>query len=160
MQRKTEAAGAEADLERIVPELAASKLTHLGRSNLPKDAKMDLVLAWPGELQQQWIDVSIRSPHALHASKASIRAGAAATEGESEKASRYGTQVAPLVFETYGRLGFKSQQTLDLVVASARTFGRASTCTMRTWRLAMERQLVYSTADSYLRSLNQNFEWL
>ena len=157
LQKQLQSTDAEVDLERIIPELSAEAL---GNPKLPGDAKMDLVVSWSGQLTQYWIDVSIRSPHAQHVDASDRRAGAAAHEGEKEKAARYGELVLPLVYETYGRLGYKSQQTLDSLVAAARTFGKATPGAVRRRRLAIERQLLFSTADSYLRSLNNSPGWL
>ena len=78
LQQGLESAGGEVDLERIVPELAADKLKD---DKLPKDARMDLAISWPGQLQQQWIDVSIRSPHSQHAGPSARVPGSAAREG-------------------------------------------------------------------------------
>ena len=69
---------------------------------------MDAVVAFPGQLQASWLDVSIRCPHAERYGRSEIAAGSAATAGENEKFARYGQQVQPLVWETFGRMGVRS----------------------------------------------------
>ena len=135
-----ETAGGEADLERVIPELSA---VAQGNERLPKEARMDLTVSWPGELQQRWIDVSVRSPHAQNIGPTATAPGTAAAGGERDKRTRYGQLVQPLVFETYGRLGYASQRTLQGLAAAARLYGKASPRVMRRWRLMLERHLLF-----------------
>ena len=83
---------------------------------------MDVVAAWPGQCGQQLIDVTIRCTYGERYAKLSEAAGIAARAGEREKATRYGCGVAPLSFETLGRLGVESQRTLEVLAQSSREF--------------------------------------
>ena len=80
-------------------------------------------------------------------------------EGEKDKDTRYGREVMPMAFETYGRLGHQSLVASDEIVASARTFGKATPRAQRRLRFAMERQILFSTADGYLQSISNSSKW-
>eukprot|EP00973_Karenia_brevis_P070135 9748981-Karenia_brevis.AAC.1 len=62
-------AGAEADLERVVPELLAGTPGLRAADARPGEqpaveARLDIVSSFPGGCDPMWIDVSIRCPHA------------------------------------------------------------------------------------------------
>ena len=83
-------------------------------------AILDVVSWFPGVLQQLWIDVSVRCPHAKRYNESASKPGAAAVAGEAEKTNRYGMAVRALVFETYGRLGGEGTKLLrDLMTTAA-----------------------------------------
>ena len=64
------------------------------------------VVSWfLGVLQQPWMDVSVRCPHAERYNESASKPGVAVVAGEAEKTRRYGRAVRALVFETHGRLG-------------------------------------------------------
>ena len=91
-----------ADMERRVPELQAAPVMRC--------AILDVVSWFPGVLQQLWIDVSVRCPHAERYNESASKPRVAAVAGEMEKTKRYGTAVRSLIFETYGRLGGEGTQ--------------------------------------------------
>eukprot|EP00973_Karenia_brevis_P040744 5639492-Karenia_brevis.AAC.1 len=65
------------------------------------------------------IDVRIRTPHAESYANPHIEPGVAAHGGEIAKRSRYGPDVQPLSFETYGRLGVESAEALRNLALSS-----------------------------------------
>ena len=75
------------------------------------EARLDLVVRYPGAAFAERVDVSVHSPYAAcfvraRAQRATThQVGVASREGEADKHRRYGPDVAPLVFETLGRLG-------------------------------------------------------
>ena len=66
---------------------------------------MDVVSCFPEVLQQLWVDVSVRCPHAERYHESALETRVAAGSGKLEKPKRYGAAVRSLVFETCGRLG-------------------------------------------------------
>eukprot|EP00973_Karenia_brevis_P078473 10895601-Karenia_brevis.AAC.1 len=74
------------------------------------EAIPDVVLSFPGSLSLTALDVTVRCPHGERYEKAQEVAGTAAADGELEKHERYGKEVVPVSFETYGRLGSASQK--------------------------------------------------
>jgi len=97
--------GAEVDMKRVVPELAALAAACAKPAADVPDAVMDLVIAFPGSLAQCRVDVSIRCPLAERYTRAAEVAGSGAEKAAEEKRERYGPQVPPFVFESHGRLG-------------------------------------------------------
>ena len=81
-------------------------------------AILDVVSWFPGVLQQLWIDVSVRCPHAERYNESASKPGVAAIAGEAEKTKRFGMAVRSLVFETYGRLGGEGTKLLRDLVGS------------------------------------------
>ena len=82
----------------------------------------------------------------------------AAADGELEKLTRYGSQVTPLSFETYGRLGATSLRALQSMAhrvasMSSRAGGRSGADVYAEWRVELERVLVREIADITLLSL-------
>ena len=110
LRRLIEQAGGYADMERHVPELYDRVQKNNEAAPVTRCAILDVVSWFPGVLQQLWIDVSVRCPHAERYNESASKPGVAAVAGEAEKTTRYGTAVRPLVFETYGRPGRRRNQ--------------------------------------------------
>ena len=108
---------------------------------------LDVVSWFPGVLQQLWIVVSVRCPHAERYNETAPKPGVAAVAGEAEKTKRYGTAVRPLVFDTYGRLGGEGTKLLRDLVATAAANGRCSPHAVGRWRTQLERVLLTAQAD-------------
>ena len=146
LARRARISGAHVDTERAIPELATWEG---GRC---VDAIMDAVLWWPGRLQRHLCDITIRCPHA---------ARYAAEEDPTERASRekhrrYGDEVWPLAYTSYGRLGTEGRQFLELMCAEAREHSEACSTQrglVASWRRDLERALLHAVADSALQTL-------
>ena len=84
-----------ADLERHVPELYDWVRNNSEAALVMRCAISDVVSWFPGVLQQLWIDVSVRCPHARRYDKSASKPGVAAGAGEAEKTKRrwYGRAV-------------------------------------------------------------------
>ena len=97
LARELRDCGAELDLERVVPDLS-----NLAAEDPEKrDAVMVLVANFAGSYTMNYVDVSIRCcPHAARYTRAANVPGSAAAKAADEK--RYGPQVLPPVFESYG----------------------------------------------------------
>ena len=150
-------AGCFADLERAVP-----CLYRIDSDNVVTEAILDVVVSLPGGLGSDYIDVTVRCPHSVRnaqgARVAALQPSVAAADGELEKLTRYGSAVTPLSFETYGRLGVGSQQSLltmaHRVASMSIHLGRRRGSDMYAeWRLELERVLVREIADITLLSL-------
>ena len=89
-------------------------------------AILDVVSCFPGVLQQLWIDVSMRCPHAECHNESAPKPGVAAVAGEAEKTKRCGAAVRSLVCETYGRLGGEGTKLLRDLVTTAAANGQCS----------------------------------
>ena len=63
--------------------------------------------------------MTVRYPGATRYYGTADHAGKAATKAESEKVKRYGEEVLPLAYETGGRLGVQSMDTLRKLAALA-----------------------------------------
>ena len=72
---------AYADMERHVPELYDWHIIKDGEAPVMRCAIWDVVSWFPGVLQQYWMDVSVRCPHAERYSDSASRPGAAACAG-------------------------------------------------------------------------------
>ena len=114
LRRELRAAGAEVDMERVVPELIDRRPQ---TADDKRDAVLDLVVSFPGAFMQGWVDVSIRCPHAERYGRADQVPGKAAAKAAEEKHERYGAYVLPLAFETYGRLESAGRLTLEILAA-------------------------------------------
>lgn len=138
--------GAHVDIERTVPELATWK------DGGCVDAVMDAIAWWPGRLQRHLIDITIRCPHA-----ARYTPGEDATQrAENEKHHRYGQDVWPLAYTSYGRLGQEGQQLLELLCAEARDASGiydTQRSVVAAWRRDLERSLLFALADGALQAL-------
>ena len=153
LRRLIEQAGGYADLERHVPELYDWHVIKEGKAPVMRCAILDVVSWFPGVLQQLWIDVSVRCPHAERYNDSASRPGAATLAGETEKTKRYGTAVRSLIFETYGRLGGEGTKLLREFVTTAAASGQCSPHAVGRWRTQLERVLLTAQADTYLRAL-------
>ena len=93
LRRLIEQAGGYADMERHVPELYDSVKNNNEVAPTMRCAILDVVSWFPGVLQQLWIDVSVRCPHAERCNESALKPGVAAVAGEAEKTKRCGTAV-------------------------------------------------------------------
>ena len=99
----------------------------------------DPAVSWfPGVLQELWIDVSVRCPHAERYNESASKPGVAAVAGEAEKRKRYGTAVRSFVLETYGRLGGEGTKLLRDMVATAAANGQCSPHAVGRWSTQLE----------------------
>ena len=143
-------AGAAVDCERHVPHLYDTiKKDGVERA---REAIMDVVVNFPGSWNTALVDVSLRCPHSERYAKAATIAGTAAMRGEKEKDERYGHEVLPLIFETYGRLGPKSLDTLRVLADASAVARKTSTRRLTGWRKQLERAVIWSSAESVLCS--------
>ena len=121
---------------------------------------MDVVAIFNGSCIQRKIDVTIRSPFTKTCmARGELRPGMAAGTGEKAKATRYGSSVLPLSFESLGRLGNDSLGTLDTLRMDARTLGRAfwsATGSSLDWRRQLEQTLLFELADAALLCLGRH----
>ena len=152
--------GCFADEERAVPCLY--RIDENGRVT---EAILDVILSLPGGLASSYLDVTVRCPHSVRnsagARAASSRASVAAADGELEKLTRYGSSVQAVSFETYGRLGRKSEESLRAIAHMAasqvsRASRRSGTDLYSSWRLALERTLAKEIADITLLCLGHS----
>ena len=153
LRRELLADGASVDLERPIPELAATD-----EAGTIQDAVLDLCVHWPGSPAQLLLDVSVRSQHATRYGASASRPGAAAASGEGDKERRYGLNVLPLVFEAAGRLGVGSRASLEALLAESRAWGRPRRggrqgLDGRRLRLHLEAAVLREEADAILLAL-------
>ena len=147
--RTLRAAGAEVDYERHVPHMYQWD----PEKRVYREAILDVVAVWPGDSAMRCYDVTIASPHAARVNNPWRRPGVAARAGEATKARRYGRQVRPLSFESYGRLGPHSLTCLREAAREASLFGRSDMSARQVeqrWRADMELALAYAQADAML----------
>ena len=143
--------GAEVDLERTVVELA-----QWDADGSIKEAILDLVVTFPGSVQQLFIDVTIRCPHADRYLHAAHSPGEAASCAAREKMERYGASVLPVAMETYGRIAIESQRSLEHLASHAGACIRdywAAPRLIPTWRATIERVVQFAVADIDLLAL-------
>ena len=103
-RRLIEQARGYAHMERHVPGLLDWVQKNNEAAPEMRCAILGMVFWLPDVLQQLWIDVSVRCPHAVRYNESASKPGVATVAGEAEKTKRYGMAVRALVFETYGRL--------------------------------------------------------
>jgi len=129
------------------------------------EAILDVVMSLPGGLSSSYLDVSVRCPHSVRNSQgarvAATTTAVAASDGEMEKLTRYGSEVYPLSFETYGRLCDHSQKCLrhlaHLAASMSSNIRRRSGYDLYSeWRLELEKCLVREIADITLLSLGRS----
>jgi len=127
-----------------------------------KAAILDVFVTTPGCVRTELVDVTVRCPHSIRldhgTSTAATLPSAAARDGELGKLLRYGPQVMPLAFETYGRLGRQSADRLKQLVAtvsstSVRSCFRDGGALLSAVRRNLERALLFNIADVTLLSL-------
>ena len=158
LARLLAAAGAFVDEERIVPELCLGDPT----KDDYMEATMDIVATFPTATSQCWIDVTIRSPHAVNYNQSPIinaanTPGVAAEAGVQDKLQRYkSTSVYPVSFEVYGRIATGSLRRLQelAINASAIALDRwAATDVVLRWIQACQKTILYMVADRDLAAL-------
>ena len=141
-------AGAITDYERTVPELCEWM-----PDGTCREAIVDIAARWPTGLRTTVLDVTIRSPHAA---RYEGHTTSTVDLAESEKQRRYGESITPIAYTTYGRLGPRSLQGLEQLAADARwhtdSYEQQRGLVAR-WRLAMEKALIHSVADTMLLAL-------
>ena len=143
-------AGAAVDLERNIPWLY-DEVEKDGVMRT-REAIMDVVVNFPGTWCTALVDVSIRCPHSERYNRAVTEPALTSRNGEKNKDTRYGSAVLPLVFETYGRLGPSSLNTLRVLADASAIARKASTRRMAGWRKQLERAVIWSASDSVLQS--------
>ena len=103
------------------------------------------------------VDVAIYSHHAKCRKNAFKLGGIAAKAGEKKKLNRYGPSVRQLVFESHGRIGEASLQTLEELASwdDAGSHGQRvrEASLIKRWRLALETVLIHEEADLLVQSL-------
>ena len=85
LRRLIEQAGGYADVERHVPELYDRVKNKDEAAPVRRCAILDVVSWFPGVLQQFWINVSVRCPHAERHNESASKPGVATVAGEAEK---------------------------------------------------------------------------
>ena len=105
--------GGYVDIERCVPELY-----RMHDGGVIEEARLDLVVSWPGAPAPAWVDVTVRS--AAESGPAERLAGHEAADAERRKRDRYGAAVWPFAVEAEGRLGAAAQQFIAATAAAAR----------------------------------------
>ena len=155
-----ERAGAAVDFERVVPEWYTTR-----DDGTIEEARLDLVVHFPGAAAMERIDVTIRSPFAVAFERAAGRltacaAGAAARAGEEAKHRRYGPGVAPFALETFGRLGGEGLALLRRLRRLALDFGRRRPAggkplglNLRRLRARLEAAVLREVADGALLAM-------
>ena len=143
------------DVERSCPQLYKRR-----SDGTWQEARLDLVVHFPGALQTVMVDVTVLCPHARGRERSHTAPALAAKSGESAKLSRYGDTVLPLAFESHGRLGPKSIGTLDTLAAWAATSVPwrmlDEKAIVRRWRSSLEVVLLHEKADLLVQSLGGN----
>ena len=154
LARVLRACRAEVDIERVVPELV-----RVGDTGVVQEAVMDLVATFPGSVRPLYIDVTIRCPHAARYAQAATKPGQAAAAAVADKKSRYGMEVLPVVFETYGRAALETTRSLELIAAHAGCCVRDAWAAPRLvprWRATLERIVQFAAADIDLLALGSD----
>ena len=140
--------GAHVDLERALPEL----FTWHGQKCT--EARLDAAIRWPTSLHTTVVDITVRCPHASRYGGGVTASPTAA--GEDEKHKRYGPQVTPVAFSTYGRLGREGRIAMEALAAEAR-WNSGDPSNQRSqvakWRNTLEQSLLHAQADVLLLSL-------
>lgn len=139
------------DMERAMPDMAVRK-----PDGSLEPAIMDLTVWYPGTTAWHGVDVTVRYPGATRYYGAADLAGKAASKAEAEKVKRYGKEVLPLAYETGGRLGVQSRDTLrKLAALAAATDGGILTAAglENRWRRRIESALMFAVADTLLLAL-------
>ena len=142
--------GVFADVERAVPSLYRSD----GQGKV-QEAVLDVVISPPASFSTFMADITVRCPHSVRYKETASIPASAADDGELEKYERYGSAVTPISFETYGRMGVRSQAGLMSIaaVAAGRSHREiAAAALYANWRLELERILLFEQADITLLS--------
>ena len=137
--------GMFADMERAVPSLY-----RIDAQGKVQETVLDVVASPPAGFSTFTADITVRCPHSERYAGAATTPGRAANDGELEKFERYGDTVSPLSFETYGRLGMRSQQALmrmASVAAETSNSGVTAATLYAKWRLELEQVLLHEQTD-------------
>jgi hypothetical protein len=142
-------AGAHVDVERYCTDLAK-----YAEDGSVQEAWMDVCAQFPGSCKLWRLDVTVRSTFACYAEAATLP-GAAAATGVNAKLTRYGEGVNAIAVEPLGRMAIESVDTMWQLAKEATYRGRhgAPAYLFRRWRLALERALLWSTAELALLAL-------
>ena len=149
--RACRATGAAVDYERHVPHMYIWEEANQRH----REAILDVVVTWPGATVLRSIDVTICCPLAERVHTAWKVPGAAAVTAERRKASRYGEEVLPLAFESFGRMGPRSLDVMDTLAREACLYStaRPSAATLvRRWRADLGLALFFTHADALLQA--------
>ena len=96
-------------MEAVAPDLYARKRSENGKLEWT-EARIDLIVHFPGHLTVGRIDVTVRSPYnqglgkVAGEPKPAVTPGTAAAKGATDKKFTYGEGVIPFVVETGGRI--------------------------------------------------------
>ncbi len=145
---------ADVDMERVVPELMQEH--RQGNRAEYLEAILDIVATWPGQVRPAWIDVTVRCPHAERYPVAHSRPGHAAAVAEQSKLERYGPGVFPVAFETYGRIGDRSRESLQVLALLAGAYVGDQWALLRLvpqWTAQLQRAVLFAVADVDLLAL-------
>ena len=182
LARLLQRAGAHVDIERACPDLfklvggsngqtggsqprgvsaTLRNATRAGQSSSQqgtvREAILDIVATFPGSMRQHRIDVTIHSPFVASCHNADRKVASAATAAESAKKTRYGASVLPVAFETCGRLGFKSIESLQFLQQEALLWGiDLQQARLLHWQRELETVVAFQLADSALICLGKS----
>jgi hypothetical protein len=145
--------GATVDVERHVPQLY-----YRDPAGHVVEAILDLVAVWPGQSKQRHIDVTLSCPLADRNAAIDPVPGAAAMIAERRKLKRYGEDVMPMAFESFGRIGPQSLAHLRTLACEAAGHQRSALEPTPPRRMArmrgeIERVLLFYLADAALLCL-------
>ena len=141
-------------MERVVPELMQEH--RQGNRAEYLEAILDIVATWPGQVRPAWIDVTVRCPHAERYPVAHSRPGHAAAVVEQSKLERYGPSVFPVAIETYGRIGDRSRESLQVLALLAGAHIGDQWALPRLvpqWTAQLQRAVLFAVADVDLLAL-------
>ena len=110
---------------------------------------MDITCWFPGTGAWRLLDVTVRAPYAAGVASAAAVPGAAGAGGERDKRRRYGPAVAPVAFETFGRVSPESMAVLLQLASEAAAANPAisARALYGRWRQRLERELLFADAD-------------
>ena len=112
-------AGAHVDEEFYVAPLAERL-----EDGTTAEAKLDLVVGWPGSCSKKNFDVTLRCAHARRYRAASTDALYPLREAEKHKHDRYGVDVCPIAMSPYGRIGVETMVHLRAEARQATVLAR------------------------------------
>ena len=100
--------------------------------------------------------MTVRCPHAeTVAESAASSPGVAARAGEQAKISRYGAEVTPVSFETYGQIGASSAASLRSVTSWLSGRYTSGSRLYTAGRVSLELALAQEIAETSLQCLGQ-----
>jgi hypothetical protein len=124
-----------------------------------EEAIMDVTVWWPGSLQWNGVDVTVRYAGAVRYVGAQLNPGKAAVRAEKEKRARYGRDVLPLAMEAGGRMGPGSEASLQRLADAAVAFSGGFLTRrglLAQWRRRLESSLFFASADAVLCALGRS----